>query len=194
MRRIRTTTMPLPPLLSAFTLMAIGGASLSGCGDAGQTSPRAAAPAEVTLTDAGSPSGVYPIDGPHSLAHGAVRFSVTNNGKTERGAELVAVAGDHGLDETFAALIKARDGAPTPGWVRWAGGIGVIHPGQHGSFTVDLTPGRYYVIDRSFKGRPATLAKPPMPSSRSPRTTNPLRFRQPRRRSRRPSTASGRAG
>jgi hypothetical protein len=51
MHRIRTTTMSLAPLLSAVTLMAVGGASLSGCGDDGQTSPRAAAPAEVTLTE-----------------------------------------------------------------------------------------------------------------------------------------------
>jgi hypothetical protein len=34
----------------------------------------------------------------------------------------------------------------------------VIRPGQRGSFTVELGPGRYYVIDRSFKGNRATLA------------------------------------
>lgn len=153
------TAAPLAHVLSAVTLMALGGALLSGCGDAEPTRPRPAAPAVVTLTDAGTPSGAYAIDGPHSLARGAVRFAVTNDGKTERGAELVAVAGDHSLDETFAALIKARDGAPTPGWARWAGGIDVIHPGQRETFTVDLTPGRYYVIDRSFEGKPAAVAK-----------------------------------
>lgn len=146
------------PLLGAVTLIALVGALVSGCGDTEPTA-RPAAPAEVTLTDAGSPSGAYAIDGPHSLARGAVRFAVTNDGKTERGAELVAVSGDHGLEETFAALLKAREGAPTPGWVRWAGGIGVIHPSQSGSFTADLTPGRYYVVDRSFEGKPARLAK-----------------------------------
>jgi hypothetical protein len=186
------TAARLAHLLSASTLMVLGGALLFGCGHAERTRPRPAAPAMVTLTDAGTPSGAYAIDGPHSLARGAVRFAVTNDGKTERGAALVAVAGDHSVDETFTALSKARDGAPTPNWVRWAGGIGVIHPGQRGTFTVDLTPGRYYVIDRSFQGKPAAVAKltakaqleitqqgkpAPLPTAGSSITASEYRFR-----------------
>jgi hypothetical protein len=162
MLRSFTTTTRTPPVghpLTVVTLMAIAVAVLSGCGEAESTSARPAAPVEVRLADAGSPSGVYVIDGARSVPRGAIRFVLTNRGKTERGAEVVAVAGDHGVDEAFAALIKVREGAPIPSWLRWAGGLGVIRPGQRGSFTIELGPGRYYVIDRSFEGNRATLSK-----------------------------------
>jgi hypothetical protein len=157
MLRIRMTT-PLAHLPAAITLMAAGAALLPGVGDAAPTSRRPAAPAEVRLTDAGSRSGVYAIDGARSLPRGAIRFAVTNSGKTERGAELVAVAGDHGIAEAFVALTRLQKGARMPSWLRWAGGIGVVRPGQRGSFTVDLGPGRYYAVDRSFAGAPAALS------------------------------------
>jgi hypothetical protein len=158
MLRIRMTT-PLAHLPAAITLMAVGGALLPGVGDAAPTSHRPAAPAEVKLMDAGSRSGVYAIDGARSLPRGAIHFAVTNSGKTERGAELVAIAGGHGVDEAFVALMKLQKGARMPSWLRWAGGIGVVRPGQRGSFTVDLAPGRYYVVDRSYQGASATLSK-----------------------------------
>ncbi len=40
-----------------------------------------------------------------------------------------------------------------PDWLAWAGGIGVVRPGQTYIFSVELEAGRYYVIDRSFQGR-----------------------------------------
>jgi hypothetical protein len=159
MLRIRTTTTPLAHLLTTITLMAGGGALLSGWRDAEPTRARPAAPAEVMLADADARSGVYAVDGAHSLPRGAIRFVVTNSGKTERGAELIAIAGNHSIDEAFVALMKLRKGARMPGWLRWAGGIGVLRPGQRGSFTVDLQPGRYYVVDRSYQGASATLSK-----------------------------------
>ena len=45
-----------------------------------------------------------------------------------------------------------------PSWLRWAGGIGVVRPRTGSTFTVDLRPGSYYVVDRSFEGKPAELA------------------------------------
>lgn len=156
------TTTPTPTfarLLTAVTLLVVGVAILSGCAGTESTSARPAAPAEVSLKDAGPQSGVYVIDGARSVPRGAVRFTLSNRAQTERGAQVVAIAGDQGVDEAFAALNKVREGAPMPNWLRWAGGLGVIRPGQRSSFTVALGPGRYYVIDRSFEGKPATLSK-----------------------------------
>lgn len=179
-------------LAMAVSLLVGASGLLSACGDAETTSPRPAAPAEVTITATGTPSGVYSINEPRTLRRGAVRFTVTNDGKSERGAELIAVAGKRSLVDAFAALIKARAGSPTPGWVRWAGGLGVLRPGQRSTFTVDLMPGRYYLIDRSFEGKPSTLAKlsaeaelnitrgartAPLPAARPTITATEYRFR-----------------
>ena len=132
-------------------------AALAGCGsDADE--PPVTRPAAVTLQDADPASGVYLIEGPRSVRSGAVRISVRNRGAKERGAQVVGVEGRHGVAEAFTALNKVREGAPMPSWLRWAGGIGVVRPGSGATFTVDLRPGSYYVVDRSFAGRPADLA------------------------------------
>lgn len=153
---------PSSTVVRRSALLALAGLAAaipSGCGEA--RSPRAAAPArpaQVRLTDPGSPTGVYAIHATQPIPSGAIRFVLADPGRGERGAEVVGVAPGHGLRETFAAVMKAREGAPTPGWLRWAGGLGVVRPGQRASFTVTLRPGRYYVVDRSFKGDRATLA------------------------------------
>jgi len=46
-----------------------------------------------------------------------------------------------------------------PAWLRWAGGIVVIRPQTEGSFTADLGPGRYYVLDGSYEGEPSELSE-----------------------------------
>jgi hypothetical protein len=153
-----TTTTVVRPL-TVVTMIAMGAAIASGCGEVESAGAGRPVPAQVTLGDAGSPSGVYVIDRARPAPSGAIRFVLANRGKTERGAEVVAVAPGHGLAEAFAAAIKVREGTPTPNWLRWAGGLGVIQPGHRGTFTVALRPGRYFVIDRSFQGKPATLSK-----------------------------------
>ena len=132
-------------------------AALAGCGsDAdGRSAPQ---PSTVTLRDADPASGVYLIEGARSVRSGAVRISVRNRGAKERGAQLIGVKGRHGVAEAFTALNKVREGAPMPSWLRWAGGIGVVRTGSSSTFTVDLRPGSYYVVDRSFEGKPADLA------------------------------------
>lgn len=127
-------------------LCVIASLLLAGCGEV-------IVPTDVVLSD--PHNGVYSVDGPDTVESGTVRFEVSNSGATERGAELVAVAGEHGFDEVFEALIKARDGGPMPDWLRWAGGVGVLKPGADAAFTVDLTEGRYYAVDRSYEGKPA---------------------------------------
>lgn len=142
-------------LLAALAVA--GAAALSGCGS-DSDEERVARPAVVTLTDAEPASGVYLIERGRSVSSGAVRISVRNPGTTERGAQLIAIEGDHGVDEAFAALKKVRDGAAMPGWLRWAGGAGVVRPRSSTTFTVDLRPGSYYVVDRSYVGKPSALS------------------------------------
>lgn len=131
-------------------------AALAGCGS-DPDEPPPTRPATVTLTDADPASGVYLVRGARSVRSGAVRISVRNDGAKERGAQLIGVQGRHGVAEAFAALNKVREGAPLPSWLRWAGGIGVVRPGSRAAFTVDLRAGSYYVVDRSFEGKPADL-------------------------------------
>ena len=131
-------------------------ATLPGCGSDADGQP-VARPAAVTLKDAYPAGGVYVIDGPRSVRSGAVRISVRNRGAKERGAQLIRIAGEHGVGEAFTALNEVREGAPMPSWLRWAGGIGVVRPRRSATFTVDLRPGSYYVVDRSFEGKPGDL-------------------------------------
>ena len=135
---------------------AAAAAALAGCGSDADEQP-VTRPAAVTLQDADPASGVYLIEGPRSVRSGAVRISVRNRGEKERGAQLIGIQGRHGVAEAFTALNKVREGARMPSWLRWAGGIGVIRPGGNSTFTVDLRPGSYYVVDRSFEGKPAEL-------------------------------------
>ena len=144
-------------LLAAVAVGLAAAAALAGCGsDADE--PVVTRPAAVTLTDADPASGVYLVQGARSVASGAVRISVRNDGAKERGAQLIGVQGRHGVAEAFTALNKVREGAAMPTWLRWAGGIGVVRPGSSAAFTVDLRPGSYYVVDRSFEGNAADLA------------------------------------
>ena len=131
-------------------------AALAGCGSDADGQP-VARPAAVTLKDADRAGGVYVIDGPRSVRSGAVRISVRNGTAKERGAQIIRIAGEHGVAEAVTALDEVREGAPMPSWLRWAGGIGVVRPRSSATFTVDLRPGGYYVIDRSFDGKPADL-------------------------------------
>ena len=143
-------------LLAAVALATA--APMSGCGSDSDEPDEVARPATVTLTDADPATGAYLIEAGGSVSSGAVRISVRNRGTKERGAQLVRVEGEHDVADAFAALNDVREGKPMPGWLRWAGGLGVVRPGASATFTVDLQPGRYYAIDRSFEGKPAELA------------------------------------
>lgn len=132
--------------------------ALSGCGSGSDEPAEVARPAAVTLTDADPVSGAYLIEAGRSVSSGAVRISVRNPGTNERGAQLVRVEGEHDVADAFAALNDVREGSAMPSWLHWAGGIGVIRPGASATFTVDLRPGTYYAVDRSFEGKPTQLA------------------------------------
>lgn len=142
-------------LLVAFA--ATAAPALAGCGSDSDDAP-VARPAAVMLADADPASGVYVIGRPRPVRSGAVRISVRNPGAKERGAQLIRIDGEHGVADAFAALNRAREGAPMPPWLHWAGGVGVIRPRSSATFTVDLRPGTYYAVDRSFQGKPAELA------------------------------------
>lgn len=141
--------------------LAIAGvAAVSGCGDSDSGAQEGAQPAEVRLGDADPASGVYVAEGGGSLRSGATRFTLSNSSQEERGAQLVRIEGDHSVSDAFTAVNEARqEGAPMPAWLRWAGGIVVIRPQTEGSFTADLGPGRYYVLDGSYEGEPSELSE-----------------------------------
>ena len=133
-------------------------APMSGCGSDSDEPDEVVRPAAVTLADADPASGAYVIEARRPVSSGAVRISVRNPGTKERGAQLIRVEGEHDVAEAFAALNDVREGSAMPTWLRWAGGIGVIRPGASVTFTVDLAPGSYYAVDRSFQGKSAQLA------------------------------------
>ncbi len=151
-----------PRPVALFLLPLIGVLATQGCGapESTKASPTpSSSPAAVTLNSEERANGVYALAAVGSVPSGAVTFTLDNFGDSERGAQLVRVEADHDAAETFTALRTVASGGPMPAWLAWAGGIGVVRPGQHYVFSVVLKPGRYYVVDGSFQGKASAVAK-----------------------------------
>jgi len=90
---------------------------------------------------------------PKSVKAGPVELSFENTGKKPHDVQLVRVAGD----QTFAEVLEVveSEGAPTPKWLSFGGGIGSVQPGKTSSATAVLAPGRYFVADTESDGKEA---------------------------------------
>ena len=88
------------------------------------------------------------MTGPKSVEAGSVRVSFKNAGKEGASAQLIRIEGDHTVEEALKAGEAWGDkGKALPDWVRLAGGTGFVNPGDEGTATQILEPGKYVVVD-----------------------------------------------
>ena len=109
---------------------------------------------EVGVTESGK-SALLKV--PKSVEAGPVELTFENTGKKPHDVQLVRVAGD----QTFEDVLKIveSDGAPTPKWLTYGGGIGSVRPGKTATTTAVLAPGRYFVADTESDGKEAASSR-----------------------------------
>lgn len=89
--------------------------------------------------------GGYKFDGlPSTLKGGNIRFELTNAGKEPHDLQIVRLDGLHSVTEVVK--IVGSEDTPIPLWMHGDGGIGVVAPGQIGSATMNLGPGKYILL------------------------------------------------
>jgi len=112
----------------------------SSSGSSGDAQPAAF---KVTLGDAGK--GKSTVEAPKMVKAGLVEVMAENTGKQPHDAQLIRVDGDQTAKQV--SKIISSNGGPIPEFLRGAGGLGTVPPGQSATATDLLEPGRYFVFD-----------------------------------------------
>jgi hypothetical protein len=96
----------------------------------------------ITISEAGN-AAKYTV--PAAATGGLVNVKLTNTGHAPHSAQLVRIVGNHTAQQALMAV--GGNSNKTPSWVRGAGGVGGVNPGQTGSSTLNLDPGKYVIAD-----------------------------------------------
>lgn len=86
----------------------------------------------------------YAFEAPAKVDAGLVSINLTNNGKEPHHVQLARL-NDNVTMEQFQAALQQSPEAAFP-LVTFAGGVGVIDPGDKQQVTVELTPGQYVLL------------------------------------------------
>lgn len=130
-------------LAAASVLASCGSDDDEKSGDASK--PKAVA---LTLTQSGKK---FALDAPSTIDGGLAKVTFTNKGKTPSDAQLVRVKGNHSQAEVLKE-VGSEEGAPTPEWLRGAGGPGQVAPGKASTSTEVLPAGTYYALSTGGPG------------------------------------------
>ncbi|CAA9501660.1 MAG: hypothetical protein AVDCRST_MAG53-2030 [uncultured Solirubrobacteraceae bacterium] len=150
---MRTTT-PLCLARTAITCVAaLGAGALAGCGDdepaskpaAPAASAAPAAPASFAIEATADGKTKKKLTFPDSVKAGLVTLTLKNSDSVPRSAGIVRLLDDHTVEEFEKAVDK--EGAPIPAWIEDGGGLTAVKPGQTGSVTQVLAPGKYGITD-----------------------------------------------
>ncbi len=139
----------------AGSLLALSacGSSKSSSSDGSASQPSSSL--NLTISDSGKTAK---YSGPSKISGGIVKISLHNTGRAPHGAQLIRVVAPHTVQE--ALKIIGGNSGKTPGWIRGAGGLGSIPPGQTAAGVVQLPAGNYAVTDvggPSSSGPPAVM-------------------------------------
>lgn len=135
-------------LASALTTVAACCAA-TGCGTGNDADQVA-----TLVIDARDPQAdVVELRAPETVPAGAVAIELRNLGDTTHDAQLFRVEGNRSEDDV-AALLEQPDGSGLPDWLRLAGGVSPIRPGQSARVRQVLEPGTYVVADTQERPDP----------------------------------------
>lgn len=109
--------------------------ALTGCGGDGG---RKATPFTVTASE-------YRFDVPAEIAGGVVRVTVENRG-TRRHEAVILEVGATGPEQVAGDLAAAGQEEPLPEYLRYAGGLADVDPGESAASTQLLPEGSYVVV------------------------------------------------
>lgn len=120
----------------------LGTVALAGCGD---DEADELAVLEVAISGGGES---FSIEAPEEFEAGVVEVRVTNSaeGEAPHSLDLIRVDGDLGIEDVLA-VVSSEEGAPIPEELHADGGTGDIAAGESRTVTVELTEGRYFLID-----------------------------------------------
>ncbi|MBA3328188.1 MAG: hypothetical protein H0T43_07795 [Solirubrobacterales bacterium] len=138
---MRTRTMVIAAL-AATALVA------AGCGDDDEDEGgggAAAKPATLKLTATAAGANRKTIDAPASVPPGLVTITLRNTDKVAREAQLVRIEGDQSPQDVLKAV--STENGPLPQFIQDGGGVAPVKPGQTGTVTQVLAPGRYVIFD-----------------------------------------------
>ena len=93
---------------------------------------------EVSVTERGANRFQYRA--PRTVPAGLVEIRFKNAARAPRKAQLWRVGRGHSVKEALRAPRR-----PLPGWLEWAGGVGLTAPGRTGTSVQPLSAGTYYV-------------------------------------------------
>ena len=136
-----------------LTFLGLLAVLIAGCRGGGTGADRAAAKTSSTTVPVATPTGVtvrareYGFDLPPELEGGVVRLTLQNDGKLKHEAVIVAV-GDTPLarlKQDLTPIVKG-EGKPTPGYVRFQGGVSLVPGGTSATSTFALPAGNYVMV------------------------------------------------
>jgi plastocyanin len=137
-----------------LALVACAGLTACGSDDDGGTTAADATPAQLTFVMTGSGRALdLALQG--EPAAGLTQITFRNDARGDHEAQLVRVEGEQSEAEVLRQFGQTGEGAPTPDWLRAAGGAGSASAGQEVASTQVLVPGTYYAIDSNGGRRPA---------------------------------------
>lgn len=114
-----------------------------GLGTTACSSKDGAASLSVTTTEPAA--GKVAIAAPATVKAGLVEVKFKNAGKGAHDLQLVRAEGDHPTEEVLKVVGSESD--PIPSWLHAEGGVATVAPGKSLSATMNLVPGKYYLID-----------------------------------------------
>src|SRR4051812_1619010 len=132
-RRLSAGALALP--LAAAVVVA-------GCGGSKQSDEFKRTTLDVRVSEQGKTTK-YTV--PSSTKGGLVEMTLSNEGKSPHGGELVRIVGNHTPQEVLKTI--SSNSNKTPDWIRAEGGVGTAPPGGAGVANVNLEPGKYIVTD-----------------------------------------------
>jgi hypothetical protein len=127
-------------------LIAVG-LLLAGCGSDKGSSKTASGPSRISITTTKTGKATYETKAPATAHAGLVQisFKLDAPASEDHDAQLLRIIGNHSMAE--AMRIIGQEGAPTPSWLRAAGGPSEIAGGASTTVSQVLPPGTYYVVD-----------------------------------------------
>ena len=142
---------------SAF-LLAAGALALAACGDDDEDKGTSGGTGAAKTMKV-SVSAQNRLTGVTSVPAGAVKIDFTNQSRQGHDLQVIRVDGNQTAQDVLKVI--GREGGPIPPWMHGAGGVGSVEPGQTGTSTQVLRPGRYHVIasaDAEGEGPPPLTA------------------------------------
>ena len=129
--------------LCAFVVL-LASAVAAGCGSS-KKKKKSSSQTTQSVTIERSDTG---LKAPASAEAGLTKITVKNTGKKPGGAQLVRVTGNQTAEEVAKAGTAWGDrNKALPDWLKLEGGVGNTKPGQTGTVTQNLAPGKYYALD-----------------------------------------------